>query len=93
MEHGIKMHSDNTLEITVPSGTKVGRVLVCESGTNNWSQYYSANTIDEFVRTMNMAIKATNLDDEYCLGMRNGFRYAKCVVTGEKPEYEGVEID
>lgn len=40
MNHGLKLHPDGTLEITMPKGKKVGRVLVCEAGTQNGSLYY-----------------------------------------------------
>ena len=95
IDHGLKLHPDGTLEITMPKGTKIDRVFVREVGEKNGSLYYSDNhdgmAMDEFCRTMDMAIEATNTDDLYSMGMRNGFRYAKCVVTGEKPEYEGGE--
>ena len=40
MNHGLKLHPDGTLEITMSKGKKVGRVLVCEAGTQNGSLYY-----------------------------------------------------
>ena len=40
MNHGFKLHPDGTLEITMPKGKKVTRVLVCEAGTQNGSLYY-----------------------------------------------------
>ena len=40
MNHGMKLHQDGTLEITIPKGKKVGRVLVCEEGTQNGGLYY-----------------------------------------------------
>ena len=40
MNHGFKLHPDGTLEITMPKGKKVGRVLVCEAGTCIGRLYY-----------------------------------------------------
>ena len=40
MNHGFKLHPDGTLEITMPKGKKVGRVLVCEAGTQNGTLMY-----------------------------------------------------
>lgn len=40
MNHGFKLHPDGTLEITMPKGKKVGRVLVCEAGTQVGRLYY-----------------------------------------------------
>lgn len=46
---------------------------------------------DDLLETIDMAINATNTEDIYSLGMRNGFRYVRSVITGEKPEYESYE--
>lgn len=40
MNHGFKLHPDGTLEITMPKGKKVSRVLVCEAGTQVGRLYY-----------------------------------------------------
>lgn len=40
VNHKISIHSDGTLEVTVPEGTDVKRVLVSEAGTNYGSLYY-----------------------------------------------------
>ena len=40
MNHKISIASDGTLEVTVPEGTDVKRVLVSEAGTNYGSLYY-----------------------------------------------------
>lgn len=93
MNHGLKLHPDGTLEITMPKGKKVGRVLVCEAGTQNGSLYYpdeNAMAYDEFIKSMDFAISATNGNDAYSIGMRNGIRYAKSVVDNVDPEYESV---
>lgn len=93
INHGMKLHQDGTLEITMPKGVKIGRVLVCEAGTQNGSLYYPEEPTvqDDLLETIDMAINATNTKDVYSLGMRNGFRYVRSVITGEKPEYESYE--
>jgi len=40
MNHGFKLHPDGTLEITMPKGVKVGRVLVKEEMSQNGALYY-----------------------------------------------------
>jgi len=91
MNHGLKLHPDGTLEITMPKGKKVTRVLVCESGTQNGVLMYpDAMAYDEFIKTMDFAIEATTGNDAYSIGMRNGIRYAKSVVDNVDPEYESV---
>lgn len=42
IDHGLKMHSDGTLEITMPEGVNVGRVLVNEAGTQYGALYYKS---------------------------------------------------
>ena len=37
---------------------------------------------------MDKGIKSASLNDQYNLGMRDALRWAKSVVTGEKPEHE-----
>lgn len=51
----------------------------------------NATVQDDLLETIDMAINATNTKDIYSLGMRNGFRYVRSVITGEKPEYESVD--
>ena len=41
MNHGMKMmRESNTLEVTVPNGTRVDRVIVSEVGTDNDGLFY-----------------------------------------------------
>ena len=40
MNHGLKLHPDGTLEITMPKDKEVTRVLVCQAGTQNGKLYY-----------------------------------------------------
>jgi len=47
MDHGFKLHPDGTLEITLSQGTNVGRVLVCEAGTQNGSLYYPESDVPD----------------------------------------------
>lgn len=47
MNHGLKLHPDGTLEITMPKGKKVGRVLVCEAGTQNGKLFYEKPTYEQ----------------------------------------------
>jgi hypothetical protein len=42
----------------------------------------------DIVKAIDFAIEATNLKDEYSLGMRNGMRYVKSLIDGKEPEYE-----
>lgn len=50
MNHGLKLHPDGTLELTMPKGKKVGRVLVCEAGTQNGKLYYPEDVEPEIIR-------------------------------------------
>lgn len=43
------------------------------------------------IKMLREAILATNTQSEYDSGLRNGFRFALAVLTGEKPEYETYE--
>lgn len=56
MDHGFKLHPDGTLEITLPRGKKVGRVLVCEAGTQNGQIYYSDGLVDQYKWERDVAI-------------------------------------
>lgn len=40
------------------------------------------------INDIDMAIKATNMNDEYSCGMRNGMRLIKSFIDDKKPEYE-----
>lgn len=47
MNHGFKLHTDGTLEITMPKGVKVTRVLVCEEGTQDGRLYYPESDVPD----------------------------------------------
>ena len=42
----------------------------------------------ETVKTLEEAIVRTNGDDNYCVGLRNGMRFAIYCITGTDPEFE-----
>ena len=39
------------------------------------------------------ALKATNIDDVYSVGMRNAFRYVISLIDGKEPQYEECKSD
>lgn len=43
---------------------------------------------EKIVDAINFAIKATDLQDDYSIGLRNGMRYVKSLIDGKKPQYE-----
>lgn len=46
-------------------------------------------TIDEKrIDAIDFAIKATDSQDDYSMGMRNGMRYVKSLIDGKEPQYE-----
>jgi hypothetical protein len=45
-----------------------------------------ANT--ETVKTLEEAITRSNGKDDYCVGLRNGMRFAIYCITGIEPEFE-----
>lgn len=77
MNHGLKLHPDGTLEITMPKDKKVTRVLVCEAGTQNGSLYYpdagtahmvignTSGAITQWVKC-NVCGEPVDPNDNYC---------------------------
>ena len=46
-------------------------------------------TIDEeMIDAINFAIRETDSQDDYSMGMRNGMRYVKSLIDGKEPQYE-----
>lgn len=43
---------------------------------------------DKMIDAIDFAIKATDSQDDYSMGMRNGMRYAKSLINGKEPQYE-----
>lgn len=43
---------------------------------------------EETVKTLEEAIIRTNGKDNYCVGLRNGMRFAIYCITGIEPEFE-----
>jgi len=43
---------------------------------------------EEMIDAIDFAIKATDSQDDYGMGMRNGMRYVKSLIDGKEPQYE-----
>lgn len=43
---------------------------------------------DDYVKSITEGIKATNIEDAYSCGMRNGMRWCISVINGEQPVFE-----
>lgn len=43
---------------------------------------------EEMIDAIDFAIKVTDSQDDYCMGMRNGMRYVKSLIDGKEPQYE-----
>lgn len=48
---------------------------------------------EKTIDAIDFAIKATDSQDDYSMGMRNGMRYAKYLIDGKAPQYELRRID
>ena len=48
---------------------------------------------EEVIEFLRFGIKATNINDAYSVGLRNGMRLAISCLNNEKPEFEGVNED
>lgn len=46
------------------------------------------NRDEKIIDTINFAIEATDSQDDYSMGMRNGMRYVKTLIDGKEPQYE-----
>jgi hypothetical protein len=46
------------------------------------------NSYVDIEKAIDFAIEATDGDDKYSMGMRNGMRYVKSLIDGKEPEYE-----
>lgn len=45
-------------------------------------------TREKIIDAIDFAIKATDSQDDYSMGMRNGMRYVKSLIDGKEPQYE-----
>lgn len=43
---------------------------------------------EKMIDAISFAIKATDSQDDYSMGMRNGMRYVKSLIDGKEPQYE-----
>lgn len=43
---------------------------------------------EKIIDAIDFAINATDSQDDYSMGMRNGMRYVKSLVDGKEPQYE-----
>ena len=46
------------------------------------------NRDEKIIDAIDFAIKATDSQDDYSMGMRNGMRYTKSLIDGKEPQYE-----
>lgn len=54
-----------------------------------WIEEKQEQTRDEkIIDDIDFAIKATDSQDDYSMGMRNGMRYVKSLIDGKEPQYE-----
>lgn len=43
---------------------------------------------EKVINTLDFAIDASNGNEDYIIGFRNGLRYAKSLIDGNNPQYE-----
>lgn len=56
--------------------------------------YELERTRDEkIIDNIDFAIKATDSQNDYGMGMRNGMRYVKSIIDGKEPQYESKQTD
>lgn len=56
--------------------------------------YELERTRDEkIIDNIEFAIKATDSQNDYGMGMRNGMRYVKSIIDGKEPQYESKQTD
>lgn len=48
---------------------------------------------EKIIDDINFAIKITDGQDKYSIGMRNGMRYVKNLIDGKEPQYESMQTD
>ena len=48
---------------------------------------------EKMIDDINFAIKITDGQDKYSIGMRNGMRYVKSLIDGKEPQYESMRTD
>ena len=48
---------------------------------------------EKMIDAIDFAIKATDSQDDYSMGMRNGMRYVKSLIDGKQPQYESRQTD
>lgn len=54
----------------------------------NGQIHKSKPEIKKMIDAIDFAIKATDSQDDYSMGMRNGMRYVKSLIDGKEPQYE-----
>lgn len=48
---------------------------------------------EKIIDSIDFAIKTTDSQDDYSMGMRNGMRYVKSLIDGKEPQYEPTRTD
>ena len=48
---------------------------------------------EKMIDAIDFAIKATDTQDDYSMGMRNGMRFVKSLIDGKEPQYESRRTD
>lgn len=76
---------DNPEELPVISIGTVMRMIDIEAEIHTSQQELDSEAL---IRTIENGITATNSNDVYSLGMRNGMRWCKSLIDGVEPKYE-----
>ncbi len=51
------------------------------------------NLSENLIKTMKFAIEASNANDDYTTGLRNGMRYCLSLIDGKEPKFESCKQD
>lgn len=84
------MTRDEVLKIWLPVIKKgVETIRVCNKGLDMAIIALEQESCDEkMIDAIDFAIKATDSQDDYSMGMRNGMRYVKSLINDKEPQYE-----
>lgn len=84
------MQFPNSVEEFMESYKMVDRDEVYSNGTEYVPIFRMRQWLDHLFGQIDFAIKSTNLEDAYSVGMRNGMKYCKALIDGKEPKYDDV---
>jgi len=87
------MTLEENIKAILECNFSIAKDEVIEAATKRIMEQIQRTNDEKIIDAIDFAIKATDSQDDYSMGMRNGMRYVKSLIDGKEPQYEQRRTD